>query len=968
MSSKPLHARSASLQARIERLKEASLARHRFGPPHPSHDSIEDTMPGDTAVVQNDCPDIALPTQERALRLLGLGSSPPASEHGAMDEAPSLHLLRLRAVKSLLQTSQSLELYATSRRLRQTSARLVFHAHNASCVVEHSKRNGNADPWLPAASGASKHGAINRDTKPKKIAWRRISAQTSEMQVKLLVSLQRRLWLKLGFDALRQAAKRAKLRAQLVQRIFDLTESDCVARSVRSWKIAALPGTEMQRSVQAFERHKSEEKCFRILRAWRTHVAARLRQEQALQRGLSRHNTRLLGAALAGCRLVASRQRVHSLRNVVASAWQDSWGMRKAMLAWRRAARRTAGQKKALMLASGWCAPYHGGTVTAADNARLRIHSDKDSLPNMATALRQTVQSLSELTASLQMAVQAHLELKSLALRWQRRGGGRFQQSATTPRLLCEAASNDTDLDVDDDEEDSRPLYDPNRYASPRKGHRDTWVGHTVDAVSIELMTCRDVAAALASDVASLQQRLTDAENSRSKLGSELSHACSEIANAKDGADAARREVESLQASVVSAKNELELAEARLASCEKVAQSSRRRAAESLEASNQAHKTLEERRHDVHNAVEAADLWRAKLTTAAQQLGRSSSTASKPAVALKLQEVRNRLEDALMTGEIAQKELPTLIKAMESAMEESERADTSARMAEEAADEAACRHRICLQRLQDAEAQHDACEAALYAALNTVQSTTAHLEALEEEDATLYHHQSQWKEALALKTRELELVHDRVGTLEERHAAAMAIALDEAFPLSKNAEWMDVLSPPPLPLLVLESGRDGAHRDAIQPPPQLDASVLQVATDRCASCEDVCHDGVAVHVDDDATSVLLGSSKGCSGTTVSAAARYFHRTRVLRRTLIVLKWHNQRCKDACVAATLAYERRHLFPTLLAWRKISDDSSMEDAVAITALRLKHAFGRWLGSTRRCIELRGIQSRVMQITKR
>jgi hypothetical protein len=180
----------------------------------------------------------------------------------------------------------------------------------------------------------------------------RPSRETSELQAQLLTSLQRKLLLKAGLCLLRQAAAASRLRARLLQQVSVLGAGDLCRRVLRGWHAAAVPSPGQHAAAAQLAKQLAGRHLHEHVAAWRGWAARRAWRSRQLARGTAALRQRLLAAGVQHWRCYCQLELVCRLQVALAARWLAAWGRRRALLAWRQTARRSA-QLKAALLSGG---------------------------------------------------------------------------------------------------------------------------------------------------------------------------------------------------------------------------------------------------------------------------------------------------------------------------------------------------------------------------------------------------------------------------------------------------------------------------------------------------------------------------------------------------------------------------------------------------------------------------------------
>jgi len=808
-----------------------------------------------------------------------------------------------------------------ARRLRQVNAKLAFHAANAARVLLEERPL----PWLPGNTRAgSKHK--NAATVRREAALiERPSPQESQLQVNLLTALRHRLLLKLGLAGLRRAVAMRRTRLQLLLHGERLQRSHGQRLAFAAWKVETFPTAQQLEAAAAFSAARDKTALQQAFVGWRRHSAECTRLAKAEAQGQRALNARLLAAGLAHWRLWAAEAHLAALRSALLTGWLDGWRRRKVLSAWRKTASRTRAQRERLLSAAA------GSIANPNMEVNLALRSP---VPSVFEGLAATRASLAGLRACV-AAHSAQVQEMHALLRWRSFPEG------------CEYTAAPSDV------RRVQP-YNPAAYASPQKSPRPTVADGAVEAAAAELFLCRTAAERA-------RQRHNELEISRRELGDacdaalgrleELKSSCCVALEAEEAACAAAIEsqaaLETAQKGVLEAQAECDAQEASLAACLDGAQALRA-------AADAARAALASAQQECASGEEALELWKSRVTAAAQELSRASAP-TKPAATVKLVEARHRLEHEQHALEELRMELPTLIAAAESAAAAAEGADGELRAVREGAVAAAARCAELEHEMASASAQHASCLSEKEWAHAAVSTANAAVHDAETEAARLTEERSACQQQLLTCLREIELLEVRVAELEERHAAAVAEALEEAFPRWGEGQLLLELPPLEAPTpshAVLKE--DSVHQEEVVSPCSRAVSLDwtesngdheddEPRTPRCA--------GESLSVD---STPSVSPSKLCVGVT--PAAIHFSNAVAARRVLDALCQEAQLWRGLYTVAALGHRAAHLPNAFATWREVAACGVRADAEAARTLRLGAALRVWRAWAKRTAELK------------
>ncbi|PRW60080.1 hypothetical protein C2E21_1756 [Chlorella sorokiniana] len=343
-------------------------------------------------------------TLEEALQCLGLLGAQPAEGRQGGEALPTSsssssegaagqpRWLRLRAVQVVVAAKQwaaaAADLLPLVQRLRQVRMHLEFH----------------------------------------KVAWP--TAETSELQVQLLGSLQQKLLLKLALAVLRQAVATARLLRHLLDHAELLAAADLRRSVLGGWYAAAVPTPQQEAAAAALARQLSERHQRTQLAVWRQWAAHRAWQLRQVAQGQHRLRRRLLLAAMQHWRCYCQQRLVERLQGALAARWAVAWGQRRLFAAWRQAARRSAALKAALTRSSSgrqeqaWQPPPSQLEALAATAAAFQ-------------AVKEFVAEAAEQLAFMQQGLRSWMPASSSAEAQQAEEGSQRQQESAELQEEC---------------------------------------------------------------------------------------------------------------------------------------------------------------------------------------------------------------------------------------------------------------------------------------------------------------------------------------------------------------------------------------------------------------------------------------------------------------------------------------------------------------------------------------------------
>ena len=896
-----------------------------------------------------------------ALRILHLDNTPklpPCREDDGHSRAQ-----RLQAVRCLAQRGAA-DLRHLSTRLRQTTAHLAFHESNSLSLITQSHQTSQEHstaqrPWLPptAPAGNSKHKAqrglmknsnslsdrysmgIAPSNQPIKHNSMHASLQTSLLQVKLLSSLLERLRLKIGFAVLRRAAQVRKMTAQLLERVECLENYD-VKRSVMvAWRQEARQRSERAHRAVQFLNAREKRTAQQVVYAWRRWNTLKQQHYARITIAESVYHRRVLMAALSHWKVAAAVRQLSMLRAALVETWQQTWGTRKALLAWRRTSQRRRLQRSALQSAASRVPPLlyvveqsavasssdeqqqqGGGGVHQHQHAKQQPSSLAElALASQRAAAREDVAQLR--AAVVTMAAKISFLMQSPSLRWRHSffnsGYGTMQRPV---------------------------LYNPAVYASPVKQQHTrrnrSKMGaaafFAAEEMAAELFACREEVEEVEKECDALRTEITLMEGAMVDVEDKCSAAAASVKAGRAAVLAADEEMKAAEAAEQHVKVRVDAATADIERHRVTLEECLRKAAEKRRAAEVAATALVNARDQCTTSHAAAAEWKCKVSEAAVQLSRASAS-SKSVAAVKVKEARHRLEVHESAAAAAQSALPLLISAAEDASLCAEESETELVAAQQAALAAAAAEATASSRWQSARARSSTAAAELESVQEETACCAQHHEAVVSQASALKREVSRKRQYLFTLERQLTALRVRASELDERHALSVAAALviqdhkeeEESVMLLKDDS--SSLALPTEIKISYTSFSSSASSPLSSTPPDLAAAADKIS------------------------SASPSSQYQCS---VTAAARHYHRCRLLHRAVRALQIDTAQWRDLHAAAAYSYCVSRLPDAFVAWRSVTGVAVENDADACEVLRTVTCFNAWAKHTARMNVLRNL----------
>jgi hypothetical protein len=989
---------------RLAKLKEASLTRRRVLPSGYSIPAFRDDhgiLPDEIAESQkeNEIETINNPTAATtaaapssssrlmstgdALRILNLDSA--ASE--VVEDNGSTRLHRIQAVRSLASTKNSTPtaLDHLRRRLRSTTAQLAFHEANASSLntTTTQKSGDNSAPWLPSSTvSGSKHKAaqLQAQAKKKNNAFNlqqqqqvkenskppRPSPQASALQAKLLSELKNRLLLKAVLLALRQAAQQRNLREGLVERAVAVEKQATLRDVFKAWKQTTLPSKEM---VCAAEFHEYERQVYvakEALQVWKAWSAAQQRRQAAASAGAAAHRHRLLAGAFAHWKFATNMRHLSMLRSALVEGWVDTWGRRKALLAWRRTARRQRQQRDALLAATSTARNNSPSDkiedVEVEDSEDHVVPGQFSSTPATLAeaAANQRAQARSQFSGLKLCIAQVAAELEVLrpGLRWTT-----FNDNPSNVSLV-------------------RPQYDPAAYSSPIKRRRQQYIDGTSSAsasnpalvaaeeIAAELFNCNEELEQVENECHALRDMLRKLEEEeRALLDKEAAEvllvaqqAEQDVSVAMMAFEDAENELHEAQVVLEIVNEEIEVQKTLLSKCLHEASTSRA-------AADAAAAALASARDEFETSSTAVDSWTRKVTLAAAELSRDAPN-NKSAAALKLIEARHRLEMEKLAATEAHQEIPSLLETSQEAAELAERCEAALIASQQSAIAASSAEATASSDFHSAQAAFSAAESALQDAQTSERASISAYNATVEKAAGLHDEARQVRLQLFTREREVAVLQSRVGELDESHAQFVALSLE----YEQESDDLELLDSPSKPIAVLQGEEDLAlHTFSMDAGGDADGPSTSLPIELAIDLHDEVNEDLVIVSKEDANATWSiattpFSSPSKDPCSLTAAARHFYQSRLLRRAVHALQNEASLWKELNAMSSYRYCVSILPAAFEAWKEATADALAIDGANVEIARVLSCLKAWRRYTGKAQLLRHLEAEYIEFKSR
>jgi hypothetical protein len=970
---------------RLAKLKEVSLTRRRAPPSEYSIPAFREEVNDRSSAHQKDENDtndattvpplshLMAPTE--ALRILNLD---PAAE-GTVDnnnyETSRLNMIQAVRALASIGTATAANAPPTAldhlrRRLRSTTAQLAFHEANASIhsnSAETSRKSGDGQaPWLPSSTTfGSKHKAVQLQAqaaeKMKKnnalgqqkesIKPPRPSPQASALQTKLLSELKERLQLKAVLLALQQAVQQRNLVEDLVERMVTVEKHAQLQHYFENWKQATLPNKEKIRAAEFHGYKRQICVAKEALQVWRAWSAAQQQRKEAAAVGAAAHRRRLLDASLAYWKFATTMEHLSMLRSALVEGWLNNWGRRKALLAWRRTARRHQQQRGALLAASS-CAL--GLDINESEDHVVISSSKSATLAEAAANQRALARShLAGLKICI-AEVSTELNLMRPALRWT----DFYDDSSTNNHASIL----------------TRPLYDPSAYASPikkRRQHSDR--GNTMnpaiaaaEEIAAELFICNEELEVVENECHVLREKLRKLEQEEAavvntdaaKYHLAAQQAEQDVSVAILAVDDAENVYQEAQAVVEIVNEEIELQKTLLSKCLHEARSYQA-------AADAAAAALTSARDEFETSSTAVEAWTKRVALAAAELTRAPPNA-KSAVALKLKEARHRLEMEKLAVTEAHQEIPNLLERSQETAEKAEESELALIAAQQSALAASSAESAACSDLKSAHAAVTAAKIALTEAQETENNANSAYDATIEKAAALHEDARQVRLHLFTREREVALMQARVTELDERHAEFVALSMEYEeqandvllleFPAQTASKGLLDYGLPTVPLPVDGTSGGDDDRSTIITATQADHNELaeEYTNESTTSWNSV------------ATTPFSSPTK--DPLSLTAASRSFYRSRLLRRAMHALQNEAAQWKELNAISAYEYCISILPAAFEAWKETTADAVAIDGANVEIARMLSSLKAWRTYSAKCQLLRQLEAEYIEMKER
>jgi hypothetical protein len=971
---------------RLAKLKEASLTRRRVPPTEYSIPAFREDAVGDheagiteiqhlesntsasaTAAATPSCSGLTMATQD-ALHILKLDS---ATGEG-VDDSTRLH--RLQAVRSLASTESGPAADHLCRRLRSTTAQLAFHEANASIQATTRKYVGeNNTPWLPSSTTAgSKHKAAQLQAQKKKANTTfkenakppRPSPQASALQAKLLSGLKDRLQLKAVFLALRQAVQQRRVVESLVERAVAVEKYALLQNIFRNWKQSTLPSREMVCAAEFYEYERQIYVAKEALRMWNAWSRAQHQRRQAAAVGAAAHRHGLLAASFAHWKFYTSMKHLSMLRSALVEGWTETWGHRKALLAWRRTARRQHQQRDALLAATTTTSVYaRDSNTSAATELALEIEIiEEDHVVPGQFSFKQPEPTLAEAAAHQRALIRNQLSGLELCIAEVAK-----ELKSTRSRLRWTSFNDKATTSIP-----SRPQYNPAAYSSPVKRRRQGYDGNSsgsgsnpalaaAEDIAAELFNCNVELEFVENECQALREKLKSLEDGEEALLSTeateylltAQQAEKDVSVAMMALDDAENELHESQVVSDIVDEEIEVQKALLTSCLHDA-STYRSAADAAAAA------LASARHEFQTSTASVEVWTRRVTLAAAELSRVAPN-NKPAAALKLKEARHRLEMEKHAAIEADQKIPNLVHSLEESVKMAEKSESALIAAQQSAIAASAAEAAASSALNSAQAAFSAAETALKESQDHEITAISLYNATMEKAAALQEDARQIRLQLFTREREVALLQAQVTELDERHAQFVALSL-EYQQISDDVQLLEetsLINTPDDDDDGVDVGVDARPSAAVEADDDDDDEV----------------DNILSHVEDTETTLQwsvtttpISSPSKEDPLSLAAAARSFYRSRLLRRAVHALQSEAALWKELNALSSYGFCVSILPRAFEAWKEAAADAVAIDGTNIEIVRVLSCLKAWRSYTSKLQLLRKVEADCVEINER
>ena len=969
---------TSSLQSRIERLKKTSLARHQrlqFLASSPSESNREGNDLEMRSVESTGREDLSLEEAMRLLELscrnvlpLGNDDEVEGQEDARLDAAS--RTVRFRAIRRLIRQPPELhELWISYKKMR---AELAFHQHNAKRpafydVGRSEPERGPMAPWIPSSTGTSKHKngirSKSRATGSTKKAMR-ISAHTSEIQSRVLISLLSRVLTKLALGVWRHATQRSTVSLHWINRIEKDFDVVSLHHAYKAWKRYAFPAKYRKQELMQIEDsliHKMNVKSTSIhFRAWR-----------CVNRATVWDRDRRLKRSFYLWRCVALSHRLRGILLEMALFWHEQSIRLKAFLWWKRTARRLKSQKEALLLASERILYVYPEYISATRQLFEKPKAKGTDTSNLHALTWQPSQceAIQEMRHEVWMITQA-IDAATFKARSQLKGA---------------FLSDDDQDDFDNDEhlqfstcavKAAVKTYDPSHYVIGSMASCDLPQEESiVDAIAAELVEVEEAIETSISESTSMEHRILDNRGDLEKVrenGFEielklmdaiqaLEDKEAELKGLKDALDRQRTN-HADRSSILQRSKEL-LAD--LTAQKEEAGSAMLTAREQLLA---AHRFLQSKAKNVA-------VWKDKAIAAAADVGKASA-AAKPVAMAKLKEIRSRLEEEVSMGEHAKASLPQHQSDLDRATQEFYALTAQLHRAQEAVDAAERFEKEACDVVASMETRKGHLRNDIDKLTGIIEGLKVELGSAKRGERSLSASIETMKKALLTLNRKTQVLRQRYDALEDKHAKAITVALEkhfrpaEVFFGDSQPTFVDassLLSIPPVPMEVYAvetSGRlltshtsynDNIHRTTETQKIEMEAEESE---------EEESDDELVTEISS-LPPTMHSARRRMPVLSVVDAAIHFHASRLLRKSIFAWRKHNVSWKEARRIADTRYCRNILPPIVEAWRQWTEAAVAAEISLEEQFVLRTSMKAWRNRTIKSITLRSIMEEMVRI---
>lgn len=795
-------------------------------------------------------------------------------------------LIRLRAIHRLSDVPRELkELWLSYKHMR---AEMTFHDFN-------SKRRANSfikedststlPPWLPSNAGTSKHKTIVHSKSNLK------ALSKHAMRVSASTSEKQSKTLK---------AMLLRLTLKIAFDTWRSTSQRCICR--RDWINRCERVSKMRLMHCAYNVWKNIALPSDLCRSKILESEKKLRFfDRKLcvahhfilwKRWTSSgkwYRNQTLQTAYSQWRCILLTRRQYDLLSTTASLWRHRILTSRMFSRWRRIACRRISQKKALISASKLIRPSNSSCKNPIVGSIDEVGKyKKQQFRKLQTELRILYDTLSAIRNKI---------------RWS------FGEELTT---------SDSILVPEDSFSHS---YNPWLYACTKSDTCGLDEIH-IDNIAKEIFSCRKSIQILECEIDEMQRRLEGERSNLEQAQILYMDAKASLDNSDDAMRKIRHQVEISKEKLELAQKEysiliekLESHELWLQKCSELHEEARKRM---LMSQNQYSKTLE----NIESAPRRISFWKEKVISLAEEL-RTCSRGKKSVVSAKLQEARSILENEVVAAENAESRLGEDKKACDLGMESFYTSKAALQEAEESLSHVLKEYELKYYDLATLKEERDRLEQDLEKSLqNAEASQTKVHEAIESRNLLEQAIENSEVQIINLYNQ-LSHIRGQKSKLEDQHAAVISVVLENRMypeqPVSNEyPEPMDptpILNLPPVPRDLYEERR--SH---------------EILYDVCAL------NNTETDSDDDIQNISF-----CGGsmplTSVEQAQHnafnlvdavvYFRNCRLARSVLFAFYKERERLQKAKSISCQNYYLKIMIPAICAWRAITEDAVVRD---------------------------------------